>query len=253
MTDRTKTAFTAWRMRAAAAIGRLSRAATAPGRLTTVLLVLLTGLALPVSADDAALRPDEVRQWLTLGIDITQLQRRMAAQAANHDDLPRSSAAVRATLLERSGYGAARFDAHAQRIHAAATALGETESRKRALADAEAEVQRYCAPDAAQAMDMPTDSENERARMLADMRAMGLTEAQLGQMREALQQMPSAQQAAEDFCGAAREQLVVVKQAHQHSIEATRQDWPAVRPWLGALDHFHAWSSGKRSDPPALR
>jgi len=214
---------------------------------------LLASVHLTADADaGGALSSSDVRQWLELRLQTAALQRRMGQQAAAYDDLPRAFAEQRNALLERSGYGAARFDAHAARIWAAASTLRATESHGRDLADAQAEVQRYCAPGAADAMDMPGDTEDERAQMLAEMRAMGLPEEQLARMRSALEQMPSAEEAADDVCRAARAQQRSLQQAQQQRLDATRRDAAAVAPWLETLEHFEDWYAGNRSDPPAL-
>lgn len=215
---------------------------------------LLASVHLPTHAgDEAALSSSDVRQWLELRLQVAQLQRRMAAQPAAYADLPRAFAEQRRALLERSGYDAARFDAHAARIWAAVNSLRATDSDGRELADAQAEVRRYCAPGAAESMDMPGDNAEERARMLAEMRAMGLPEEQLARMRSALEQMPSAEQAADDVCRAAREQQRSLQQAQAQRLEASRRDAAAVAPWLETLGHFEDWYAGNRSDPPSLR
>ncbi|WP_420429113.1 hypothetical protein [Algiphilus sp.] len=219
----------------------------------TVLLLMVASPSAPAQTDGAALSQGDVRQWLELRIETARLQRRMARQADAYDDLPLAFAEKRRALLDASGYGAARFDAHADRIWGAVSAINETENRARERADADAEIQRYCAPDASASMDMPADSAEEQRALIAEMRAMGVPEEQLAKMQTALAQMPSAEETASALCRGAREQRDVLRQAHEAQVTMTQRDWPAVRPWLDALQHFEDWYASNRSDPPVLR
>lgn len=218
-----------------------------------LLLLMVASPSAPAQMDGAVLSQGDVRQWLELRIETAKLQRRMAQQADAYDDLPLAFAEKRRALLDASGYGAARFDAHADRIWGAVNAINQTENRARERADADAEIQRYCAPDASVSMDMPADSVEEQRALIAEMRAMGVPEEQLAKMQAALAQMPSAEETARKLCRGARSQRDVLHQAHEAQVTMTQRDWPAVRPWLDALQHFEAWYAGNRSDPPILR
>ncbi|MHA7835323.1 MAG: hypothetical protein ACX94A_12670 [Algiphilus sp.] len=225
-----------------------------PLHALAVLLVLL--VASPIASadgDSAALKRSDVRQWLELRIETARLQRRMAQQADAYEDLPLAFAEKRRALLDASGYGAARFDAHAERIWGAVSAINDTEDRAREQADAEAEIQRNCAPDASANMDMPGDTAEEQRALIAEMRAVGVPEEQLAKMQAALAQMPSAEENASRLCRAAKGQRDVLRQAHEAQLTLTQRDWPAVRPWLEALEHFEDWYAGNRSDPPTVR
>lgn len=221
--------------------------------LGLLLALLLVIPAAPADDDGAALRRADVGQWLELRIETAKLQRRMAQQADAYEDLPLVFAEKRRDLLDASGYGAARFDAHGERIWAAVNALNGAEGRARERADVDADIQRYCAADATAAMDMPADTAEEQRELLAEMRAMGIPEEQLAKMQTAFEQMPSAEETASAFCRSARSQQEVLSQSHQAEATMTQRDWPAVEHWLDTLQHVEQWVAGNRSDPPALR
>ncbi|MEQ9479951.1 MAG: hypothetical protein RIK00_11535 [Algiphilus sp.] len=231
------------------------RAGLCPLLTASLLLGLVLFAAVPAAVADngPALTRDDVGRWLALRMETAELQRRMAKQAGAYDDLPRAFAEQRKALLDASGYGAARFDAHGERIWGAVNALNNADTRDREQAMLADDIQRHCAPDAAQALGLPANDSAEQRAMIDEMRALGVPEAQLAKMQRALEQMPSAEATASELCRASQMQRDVTTDAHQRVVEATRRDWPAVRPWLDSLAHFEDWYAGNRSDPPRLR
>lgn len=82
------------------------------------------------------------------------------------------------------------------------------------------------------------ETEAELAELNAEM------EAAIAEMADLM----TAEQLAEARAGLAQNDAET-----QATIDATRPDWPAVRPHLPTLTHLEAYAAGNRSDPPVLR
>lgn len=226
---------------------------TARTRCIAVAVLLgLSSVVAPATADEAGLSSGEVRRWMALRIELAEIQREMQRNAGAYDDLPRAYARRAASFLERRGYSRADFEAHESRIYAAADVLASRADVEAERARRAAEVQEACAPDAAAGIEDSLVGSAEQRAIIEQMRAAGVAEERIAAMREGFAQMPDAATIADDACRMARMGAQVEDEAERRREAMTRRDWPGVRPWLDALDQLTNWYAGNVEAPPAL-
>ena len=187
-------------------------------------------LASAAVAAQGGLTPEQVKRWMEKRIELTRIQRDMAANAADYDDLPRAFALQSRRYLNASGYGADRYAEHKERIRAAESALTQRQQLEADIVALEA---------AAAGGDPLTDPKNRK--IINDLRAAGLPESEVQAVIERMRISPA---------GAAELQARADKQ--RAWLDNTRRDWDGVRPWLDALDQLTSWYAGNRAQPPDL-
>lgn len=218
----------------------------------TLAIVMTTMLALNWTsshAEDAALSSSQVKQWLKHRIELAHIQNTMKQNPGSYQDLPRAYAQKRQQYLHTQGYSVERFDAHQTRIYNAANAIALTQQTADKGEDADSAPDN-CEQRIASNIHNATVPADELEQQLAQMRAMGLPEAQLDAIRKAQASLhDSAEQTARQTC-AAQAQGIAVSAAHKQAlIKNSRRDWPGVRPWLEQLEHFDQWYAGNDSHP----
>lgn len=194
-------------------------------------LLMLSQLSLaaePLSSND-------VKKWMETRIATHKLQDRFRAKADQYDDVVVAFFEARDRYLQQVGYTRERFESHEGRISEAHDyilnrddALEDKREREAALAEAKA------APDPA--------LDPETQEMVAMMRQVGTSEAEIQKMLDALRQVPDALAQSNAMMDEVDNQLYV----------RVAPDIPAVEPWREQLDTLYSWLAGNRPNPPSL-
>ena len=214
--------------------------------LTLLLALLWSGAS---QAADAALSSQQVRQWLEHRIELAHIQNRMKQNPAQYQDLPRAYAQKKQRYLQAHGYSAERFSAHQTRIFNAMDAIARAQENAAGQGSGSgpsADCEQRIAKDIRDASAAPDELEQQ----LAQMRELGLPEAQIDAIRQAQTALrDSAEQTAQQTC-AAQAQAAASAAAHdQQLIDSSQRDWAGVRPWLQQLEHFSNWYAGNDTHP----
>lgn len=191
--------------------------------------------AAQVDATEALTRP-HVRTYIRLRLATEQLRRQYEANAAAYDDVVRAYFSERGRMLREEGWTPDAFERLEARIMDAQNAIeqpGESSRERPLQLDSVAREVDEAMQDMLKEIDrMPHLSAGQRAQMRDQIRA---------QQKQLQASRPQADSLA-------RQQA----QAIQAMIDATRPDWPAVRPYLDALAHLTDYVAGNRPDPPDL-
>ena len=183
-----------------------------------------------------ALSPAQVRTFIRLRLAVDEVQRQYKANASDYDDVIRAFYDARATLLQQAGWTPGGFDALAERIWAAESAMAMQEEPASPVS-----------PDT-----LVRTMDDALQEVLDQIDAMpGLS----GEERDRMRQQVLAQQervrdpALTDSLAAQQDRYTG---AEQRMIDATRPDWPAVRSYRSTLAHLTEYIADNRPDPPNL-
>lgn len=183
-----------------------------------------------------ALSRSQVRTFIRLRLAADQLQRQYKANAADYDDVIQAFFEAREQLLRRNGWTPDGFDALAGRIRAAESAMAMQEEPTSSVS-----------PDT-----LIGTMDTALQEMLSEIESIpGLSDEQRAQMRQQVldQQEHIRDPALADSMAAQQARYTA---AEQRMIDATRPDWPAVRPYRDTLTHLTEYIAENRPDPPTL-
>jgi hypothetical protein len=181
-----------------------------------------------------ALTQAQVRTFIRLRLAADQLQRQYKANAADYDDVIQAFFEAREQLLRRNGWTPDGFDALAGRIRAAESAMAMQEEPTSSVS-----------PDT-----LIGTMDTALQEMLSEIESIpGLSDEQRAQMRQQVldQQEHIRDPALADSLAAQQARYTA---AEQRMIDATRPDWPAVRPYRDTLTHLTEYIAENRPDPP---
>ena len=188
-----------------------------------------------VSQAAEPLSSNDVNKWMETRIATHKLQNRFRAEADQYDDVVVAFFKARDRYLQQVGYTRARFEEHEQRIAEAhdyilnrSDAIAEKSRRDADLAEAQS------APDPA--------LDPETQEMIAMMRQVGTSEAEIQKMLDAMRQVPDVIAQSNAMMDKVDDQLAA----------RVAPDIPAVEPWLEELDALYSWLAGNRPNPPSL-
>ena len=100
-----------------------------------------------------------------------------------------------------------------------------------------------------------SDFESVQSRVLRARSAMDLEvnlEKLEAQNDETLESMRAAGHIPEDKLEEMAQAMDAMEQAQREQVDATRPDWPAVKPYLDELEQLTDWIAGNTSEPPTL-
>lgn len=195
-------------------------------------------VALVISVVSLAAEPlssNDVKKWSETRIETHKLQNRFRAQADQYDDVVVAFFAARDRYLQQVGYTRVRFEDHERRISEAhdyilnrSDAMADKRERDATLAEAKA------APDPA--------LDPETQEMIAMMRQVGTSEAEIQKMLDAMRRVPDAIAQSNAMMDGVDDQLYA----------RVAPDIPAVEQWREELAMLYDWLAGNRADPPSL-
>lgn len=202
--------------------------------------------ATQVEATEALTRT-HVRTFLRLRLATEQLRRQYEANAAAYDDVVRAYFTERDRLLREEGWTPDAFERLEARITNAQNAI-EQQADKQQAGTAQGE-----GVPAFQADSVVREVDTALQDMLKEIEnTPHLSAEQRAQMRQQILAQQQQLQARRPQLDSLAQQQVQYTQAMQAMIDATRPDWPAVRPYLDALAHLIDYVAGNRPDPPNL-
>lgn len=220
-----------------------------PSFLAAVLALLALSWTSTSVAADSALTSAQVKHWLEHRIALAQMQNDMRRNAHQYKDLPLAYARKETQYLTAQGYSVKQFRAEETRIHNAANAIALAQQQADAQGTA-GESRSDCEARVTQDIRDASIAPSELEKELAQMRALGLPEAQIEQIRQAQMQVHgNAASTARQTCALQAEAASTLAAHEQAMIESSRRDWPGVEPWLDALEHFSQWYAGNDSHP----
>lgn len=220
--------------------------------IIAVILSLSSMWMINATASEPGLSSQDVKQWLQHRIALAHMQNDMRRNAGAYQDLPRAYAEKERAYLQNHGYSVERFRAHETRIYNAADALQQT-ADSAAQATPPPRSQAACENEVAEGIRGATVAPDELEQELAQMRALGLPEAQIEQIRQAqLQLRGSANDTARQTCALEAQAAKQLTDHNKAFMQASRPDWAGVEPWLGTLEQFSQWYAGNTPDAPTV-
>lgn len=203
-----------------------------------VLFHSLTALA------DSGLTKAEVRQYLTLAIELGHLQDRIIEQADQHRDLPMTYRIQGQKLLQTRGSSWPDYNALQQRIIDARTVLEDQQHWSEEIADADATAEELC-----QFSGEPLVPVDEQKQIIAVLKASGASASDIAEVKASF--YPSAQQSTA-LCEAAKASQNTQVEVQKQLKAETGKDWTAVKAYLPELEALTEWRAGNRATPPAM-
>lgn len=213
---------------------------------TLRLAIIVLGLALHAITghSDAGLSKADVKQYLTLAIELGHLQDRLIEEADQHKDLPLAYRLQGQTLLEARGSNWRDYEALQQRISNARNVLDDKPQWSEDLAEADANVRELCASSAEPLIPLA-----EQTQMIAMLRASGASEAEIAKVKASLS---SSSEQSSALCQAAKASKQTQMEVQAQLIEQTQKDWAAVSAYRSELRALVEWRARNRSTPPKL-
>lgn len=206
-------------------------------------------------ADEVPLIGDQVKRYMQIEVELTELLRRYQASADQYQDAPRAFGLAEKKYLAAQGYSESQWEALEMRIVNASNALAEHGEVKSGQQQRQADVNQTCreASDYASEQSQMKAAQYAQAQEVASqMRAAGMPEATIQDVLRQFEDLPTLAEARSDQCDLLAAAVPKMNAEEIRAINASRPDWPAVRPYRQTLEQLWDWTAGNRANPPNI-